>query len=108
LFGWVAPALVAEALADADAFDALAAALAEALAEPAASVGDAAADEAAAEPELCEAAGADVRAAVAAAVGDVAHSEGAGRASALLTPARTPMTPRAATLPIRPIRSVRD
>lgn len=109
LLGCVAPALVAEALADAEARDELADALADALAEPAASVGDAAADDAAAEPVLvCEAAGADVRATEAGAVGDDAHADGAGRASALLTPARTPMTPRAATLLIRPMRSVRD
>jgi hypothetical protein len=57
---------------------------------------------------LCEAAGADVRATEGGAVGDDAHAEGAGSASALLTPARTPMTPRAAVLPIRPIRRERD
>lgn len=97
------------ALAEDAARDALAEALealADALAEPTASVGDAAAaDEAAL---LIETGGADVRATEGGAVGDDAQTEGAGSASALLTPARTPMTPRAAVLPIRPIRKVRD
>ncbi len=101
-------AVVAVGFSEVDALDAEA--LAE-LAASAASVGDAAPVVAAAEllpacdgDPVVRGAGADE----AGTVGVDAHSDGPGKARALLTPASTPITPSAATLPMMPMRSVCD